>query len=72
MKRHPDRVVSWIKGALAASMQPKQIARYTGIPVETIREWSSGEARGDVQSNKDFAPALAALLQKFDGSPDKR
>lgn len=68
MTSHSRELVSWIKGALRAGLKPKQIARRTGISLDTIKRWSAGEWRGDVPADETFTAALEVLLSKFDGN----
>lgn len=67
MTAHSRELVSWIKGALRAGLRPKLIARRTGIPLDTIKEWAGEQARGDVPADEDFGSALEALLTRFGG-----
>lgn len=56
MRIYPKRLISRIKGALMAGLKPKQLAYWTGIPLETIRSWAREDCCGAV-------PADPAVLE---------
>lgn len=69
MKVYPRELIARIKGALRAGLKPKQIAYRTGIPAETIKEWSSGDLRDDVAADETVGEDItAAILGRFMGS----
>lgn len=70
---HPKDLVARVKGALQAGLKPKVIAHHTGVPVDTIEQWASGEARAAVEPNHDVIQDIRdILLGKFNGSFETR
>jgi hypothetical protein len=65
---HPVDLVARIKGALRLGLRPKQLAYLTGIPVDTIKEWSARQCRDTVNDDARVADDIRdALLGKFEG-----
>lgn len=70
---HPVDLVARIKGALKLGLRPKQLAHLTGIPVDTIKEWSARAVRDSVADDSRVADDIRdALLGKFGGRAIER
>lgn len=70
---HPKDLVARVKGALMAGLKPKVIAHHTGVPVDTIEQWASGESRATVEADSTVAQDIReVLLGRFNGSFETR
>lgn len=47
--KYPKWFISRVKGALRAGFKPKQIAHWTGVPCETIKQWATGDSQAAVE-----------------------
>ena len=63
MASYPKSWIARVKGALRAGLKPKQLAHFTGIPLETIKSWREEQARGHIEP-VDIRDELRALLLK--------
>lgn len=62
MTIYPKALISRIKGALRAGLRPKQISYLTGIPRETIREWSTEDSQAAVEADESVIRGLKFAL----------
>lgn len=73
MRPYRRDFVARIKGALLAGLQPKWLAAKSGVPIDTIKEWSAESARADVPADATVEQDVYdALLGKFVGSDSTR
>lgn len=70
---YPADLVSRIKGALRAGFGPKLVAHLTGIPLETVKEWSADNRRGEIVADHRVAEDIRdVLLDRFGGRESAR
>lgn len=55
-------LIARIKGALRAGLRPKQLSHLTGIPHETIKEWSTEDTRAAVEPDHSVLDDLRLAL----------
>lgn len=71
MAHDPD-LVSRIKGALRAGLEPKLISRLTGISPNTIQEWAEQDTRANVEAADIRSELARAILGRFMGRGSAR
>jgi hypothetical protein len=61
--KYPKRFIARVKGALRAGFAPKQIAHWTGTPIDTIKEWATGDAQASVPADESVIDDLKLIFK---------
>jgi len=70
---HSRDTVARVKAAAKFGIGVKVLAFHFGIPVETIREWLSGERQAEVEPDPNVPQDISdALLGRFAGRASSR
>lgn len=64
MASYPKAWIARVKGALLAGFKPKQLAHWTGIPVDTIKEWARDDRRGCIEADQSVREDIRLALLK--------
>lgn len=59
---YPPKLIARIKGALRCGLRPKQIAFWTKIPVDTIKNWAQEESRASIPADESVCEDFRLLL----------
>jgi hypothetical protein len=62
--KYPKWFIARVKGALRAGLEPKQLAHWTGTPVETIKAWAAEDVRGAIPADESVLNDLKIALLK--------
>jgi hypothetical protein len=62
--KYPKWFISRVKGALRAGLKPKQLAHWTGTPLETIKEWATDDRHAAVEADTSVIDDLKFALLK--------
>lgn len=61
---YSPKLIARIKGALRYGFRPKQLAYLTGIPVDTIKNWSQEDSRATIEPDEAVFEDLRIALVK--------
>lgn len=61
---YPEAFIARIKGAMRAGLTPKVLARWTGIPHNTLKSWSAQNVRASIEPDVSVLEDLRLALLK--------